>query len=395
MSISFPLNYALNMSNNFMNFQSSEAEQLSTHNIIFQDTENYFSDSFDISKVQDIVVGTINNETIDNINDAHYFVKPINKEKFIISKNIYIPPLLNLETIFNFMLEHIKLDNKIKSILDINNYSNNTILEKIMGQLIIKEDRRNKRADNNQKNNNVNFLKKKMGRKSKDDLSIPIHDKYAPDNIINKIKNILKKYLIIFINNIINKLYDQDKIIFILTTLHLPTNSNSKTIIKDIEYKSLSSIKKKDENLNLLNYNLRELLSFNLSERYKTIYEKEEDFSDYNKKIIEYILEDDNYQVLFTFIFKELKLENWLDIFIYKKELSDFPTFESLDINIKGIVINSLVRIEDFFKELNKQKDIYFVSFLLLIYNYKRYYMIKRGRKAKKIEKNKMIKKNR
>ena len=381
--MSFPSDYVLNMPNNIINFQSSEIEQLSTNNILFEDTENNYSDSFEISKVKGFV-DTINNETIDIINDDIYFIKQKNKDKFIISKSIYIPPLLNLVTIFNFMLEHIKIDNKIKKILNINCYTNNIILEKIMGQLIIKEDRRYKRLDNNTKDNSDNFLKKKIGRKRKDDISMPIHDKYAPDNIINKIKNILKKYLIIFVNNIINNLYDRDKIIFILTTLHLPINSNSRTIIKDIEHKSLSNIKKKDENLNLLNYNLRELLSFNLSERNKTIYKKEEDFSDYNKKIIKYLLEEDNYKVVFTFIFKELTLENWLDIFIYKIELNDFPTFKSLAHNIKGIIINSLVRIEDFFEELNNQKDIYFVSFLLLIYNYKRYYMIKRGRKARK-----------
>ena len=164
--MSFPSDYVLNMPNNIINFQSSEIEQLSTNNILFEDTENNYSDSFEISKVKGFV-DTINNETIDIINDDIYFIKQKNKDKFIISKSIYIPPLLNLVTIFNFMLEHIKIDNKIKKILNINCYTNNIILEKIMGQLIIKQDRRYKRLDNNTKDNSDNFLKKKLEEREK------------------------------------------------------------------------------------------------------------------------------------------------------------------------------------------------------------------------------------
>ena len=96
------------------------------------------------------------------------------------------------------------------------------------------------------------------------------------------------------------------------------------------------------------------------------------------------MMNDDKYKNLFYFVFIELKLENWLDIFIHQKKLIDFPLFNQLNYDMSRIVEKSLVRIEDFFDVLIKQGDIYFVCFLLLIYNYKRYYAIKRGRNREK-----------
>ena len=87
---------------------------------------------------------------------------------------------------------------KIKKILDIKRYENDGTLKNILEQLNIKINKRYTKSDKNIKNNN-NILKRNKGRKRKDDFSIPFHNKYAPDNIINKIKNILKKYLIIFV----------------------------------------------------------------------------------------------------------------------------------------------------------------------------------------------------
>ena len=65
-----------------------------------------------------------------------------------------------------------------------------------------------------------------------------------------------------------------------MSKLNLPIISKSTNLIKDIDHKSISNIKKKDENLQLLNYNLKDLLSFNLSSRYKMIKEGKKDFSD-------------------------------------------------------------------------------------------------------------------
>ena len=47
-----------------------------------------------------------------------------------------------------------------------------------------------------------------LGRKRKNDNSIKNHNKYSIDNIMIKIRNILKKYLILFVNNILTNLYN-------------------------------------------------------------------------------------------------------------------------------------------------------------------------------------------
>ena len=45
-----------------------------------------------------------------------------------------------------------------------------------------------------------------LGRKRKNDNSTRNHNKYSIDNIMIKIRNILKKYLILFVNNILANL---------------------------------------------------------------------------------------------------------------------------------------------------------------------------------------------
>ena len=91
---------------------------------------------------------------------------------------------------------------------------------------------------------------------------------------------------------------------------------------------------------------------------------------------------------LFNFIFRELKIEDWLNIFIHQKELNDFAAFNSLENSQKNIVEKSLVRIEEYFDELLNEGDIYFYCFILLIYNFKRYFVIKQERRCKKLKDN-------
>jgi hypothetical protein len=82
--------------------------------------------------------------------------------------------------------------------------------------------------------------------------------------------------------------------------------------------------------------------------------------------------------------FNKLKIEDWLNIFIHMKELNDFPSFNSLDSVNKKKIEDSLIRIEEVFNDLASEGNIYFYCFILLIYNYKRYYLIKQDRKSQK-----------
>ena len=55
-----------------------------------------------------------------------------------------------------------------------------------------------------------------------------------------------------------------------------------------------------------------------------------------------------------------------------------------MNYNDKIIIQNSLVTIETYLKELYEENDdAYFICFLLLIYNFRRYFSIKGDRKMK------------
>ena len=112
-----------------------------------------------------------------------------------------------------------------------------------------------------------------------------------------------------------------------MSELKFPANKTS-DLIKDVDYKSTANKKKRIENLILLNFSLKQLLSFDLSKRYKSIKQKSIQFLKFNQKIItEYLMNDNNHRAIFNFVLNELKIEDFLDIFIYKKELSDISSF--------------------------------------------------------------------
>ena len=287
-----------------------------------------------------------------------------------------VPKLLSDEDIFTTMKEKVNINKKIETTLYSLQNITNILIDKVKKEIEQTNYTRNKESIKKTK------LDLKLGRKTKNDYSIRSHNKYAPDNITNKIKNILKKYLIIFVNNVINSVYKKEQIIKILNKLNLPIH-NPNSVIKDIDHKSIANKKKKSDNLKLLDYKVKEFLSQNISCRYKNINKLE----NYNTIIIQSLLDDNKNEGnknLFNFIFNGIKIEDWLNIFTHQKELSDFPSFNSLGIKSKKIIEKSLVRIEDYFEELLDEGDIYFYCFILLIYNFKRYYLIKQGRRNKK-----------
>ena len=306
------------------------------------------------------------------------------KEKKCICFEAYraIPPILLREEISFIFKNKIGMNGKIQRILDTDLYQKNDIIENVKNQLIDKNFIKYKNY-NTEKNK---FINKKKGRKRNDDESIRSHNKYSPDNLINKIKTILKKYIINFVNKIINSLYTYQKKISIMTELNFAYKSFE--LIKDVDYHSIANKKKKRENLNLLNYSLKEFLSLDLSGKYKTITQNKRELLKLNEKIMTgYLLKDSENKDFFDFILNNLKFEDFLDLFIHRKELNDFPSFKLLNNNQKNIIEISLERIEVFleksFKENtdeNNGKDnndyVYFICFLLMIYNYRRYFSI-------------------
>ena len=288
------------------------------------------------------------------------------------------PALYSEEDIINLLQKKLDLTDEFKYYMSLNYYMYNTCIEKVKKDLNAKKDKRIRTNKIIKEKEEKNFL----GRKKKDDVSIRTHNKYSSDNIICKIKTTIKKHLINFINNIIHFTYTEREIEQILNKLNLPQNRSS-SIIKDIDYKSLVNIKSKKDNLFLLKLSINEFLSQNVSTRYRTFNKDYEEYSHINKSIIESFINDKEKQDLFQFVFNQINIGDFMDIFIYQKELNDFPFFNSLNEYKQMIIKKSLIRIEVIFQEI-KDEISYFFCFIFLIYNYRRYYLIKQERKRKK-----------
>lgn len=173
-----------------------------------------------------------NNNFYDNFKPIYGKGKELQKKNknnslFLIIKET--PPVLLKKDISYFLRNKMNLSKKIKDILDNKYYLKNNAIENIMKQLINNESTKNKKL--NKEIDNAN--KKKLGRKTINDETIRIHNKYSSDNIINKIKTILKKHIIIFVNNIIKSLYTSKQIKSILLELDFPINKVSE-LIKDV-----------------------------------------------------------------------------------------------------------------------------------------------------------------
>lgn len=377
--------------NSFVNNLFPENNSLNNHNSILLESDQYLLTHNDLNLDTEIPTKFDGNENtflkLFNKENLNLSYKNMEKSEFQTKSrsNLQIPleksisGILYEDDIIRIIQNKTNINEKIKNIFDsYSNIQNNDCLQNVKKVITERIDKRKKRINKEIKNEEIQF-----GRKKKDDLSIRNHNKYAPDNIINKIKNTIKKYLILFVNNIISSIYGVSKINEILTRLNLPKHA-SHALIKDIDYKSLAHKIRKKDNLDLLNFSIEKFLSHNVSTRYGKINKtKNGDLNKYNKIIIDYLLKDEKNKNIFNFLFKELNLEDWMDIFIHKKELNDLLSFYLLDSKQREIVEESFVRIDDFFQELSAEGDVYFFCFILLIFNYKRYYLVKQERKGK------------
>ena len=226
----------------------------------------------------------------------------------------------------------------------------------------------------------------KTGRKKKSDGTIRFHNKYSLDNLFNKAKNLINKSLIEFINIIINNIYTKKQIKVMFIELNIEKKkSNSKLIkvIKDNEYNFLKDKKKSNDILKLFSLTVKEYLCNEISTKYTNLP------NDYNEKVIKWLLKDVNNKEIFDFIFNRLKIEDWIDIFLYQKKLKDFFGFNSINKNSQKIIKENIIGIDYYFNEIyldnqGNEDKAYFHCFLLLIYNLRRYILIKEKRNCSK-----------
>ena len=203
-----------------------------------------------------------------------------------------------------------------------------------------------------------NYINKKRGRKITTNIINFIHDNMSPDNIIKKIKSKIFNLVLNFINN--------------LLYLHFKERKLLKT-----DYSYVNKMNQK-ENLEYLDMSLRDILSFDISKKYKFIFKNQKD---YNKKIIEQVEKLENTQTL-TFALN-LSLQDFMHIFCFIKKFEDFEKKENIDL---AALKNSFTYCDSILKEIYDYSDDYFAFFIFFIYNYKRWFSIKKKRNIIKKE---------
>ena len=222
-------------------------------------------------------------------------------------------------------------------------------------------------------------LKKKSGRKRKEDTSFSKHNKYSPDNIIKKIKTKILDYLLIFINESLNSVLDNNTIKSYLKIINKGEyeENNKANLIKYIDYELFINKMKKASNIDFLKMTLKEFLSKDISPKFTKIKKNA------NSIIIEDLSKQNN--EILDFIFN-LKLGDWLDVFLYKKE------FEIMNRNQIEIIMNSFQRVDKLLISICKEFDIKYMSiFIYCLYNFERWFLIKIGRNKKELTNNNHI----
>ncbi len=273
----------------------------------------------------------------------------------------------------NNLINKMNINEEMKNLLTLNAELDNEEIKKLRILLFMKDKKRMKKECIKK---NL-FISSKKGRKLKGDKSYSPHNKYTPDKIVNFIKTRLNDSLLLFLNKLICSIYSIDRINQMLSELHLKNDrksiDNSKVLIKNIRVNK----KNKLYNLKLLNLTIKDYISQDISPKNKKPH------SDYNRRIIQKLLDDEQNKHIFDFIFKDLKIEDWLDIFIYKKEIDNYINKNKLNICEINVIKENLIRIDNSFLEKPINDELYIKCFILMIYNYKRYLLMKEGRVLK------------
>ena len=134
--------------------------------------------------------------------------------------------------------------------------------------------------------------------------------------------------------------------------------------------------------MKLLDSSLQKYLSIEISAKYD-----ENNFpSNYNELIINKLLNDEKNKKIFQFILKGLNIEEYIDIFIHKKKLKDFPSYSLLRKEQKNLIKGNIGTIEKYINKIYQDDKKYFYCFSLIIYNFRKYITNKESRNRQKKE---------
>ena len=224
-------------------------------------------------------------------------------------------------------------------------------IEKIQEQYISKKDKesiylfeiKQKRKKREKFGLKVNI---KLGRKKNDDNIEGEHNKNTSDNIIKKCKRIFFSNIIDYINEYVN-LYK--------------INDNEQFELLKLDYDKYVSNLKKENEIKLFNTQLKDIASLEISDKYKSNKNK-----DINKIKIKSILEKEKNNKIINNLLN-LTFGEWIDIFSLKNKIDNNIEFYGLQ--------NSLKKIAEL------DNDEYFSRFIFYLFNYKRWFYNKKGRK--------------
>lgn len=295
-------------------------------------------------------------EKQDKINDSDEnklktSLVEINKESSQVqmSEEIKEPSNQNYfsENEINILIRQFNISKELKLNLLLEADTNFSTIQKIKRVLEMTRITRGKRIKLNLDYETIN----QRGRKLKQDETIRNHNQYSPDNIISKIINIIYESIFDFINNLINAVYNDEEKRNIFDELNLSklkSNKNLKQIIKKNNYDIRLNFRKKNEILKLLDSSLKDNLSIEISAKY----DKNNFPSNYNELIINKLLNEEKNKVIFQFILEGLKIEEYIDIFIHKKKLKDFPSYSLLSKEQKNLIKENIGTIEKYINKI-------------------------------------------
>ena len=371
-----------------INFDRAQADYYQIDDDTFENFENRLEDEFSFSNDNSELYmdekGILNikqNNTQQTIQDSTKTSS--NTDKIIVVTKQRKSSKIKFETKTNPILEeeinkiiinkmNINPEDKLKFLLDIN--------PKDIRILKIKDELINDESKGKYIEEKIAFKVENgqiLGIKRNDDSIESNRRKSKSDNIIKKIKNRIIDFLLSFVNKLINSLYSKDKINQILSKLNLPLiKSQNEDVLKKIDHKIVANHTNKSYNLKFLSFKLKDLLSKMNSERYSIP-------DNYNELIISELLKDDENKDIFNFVFNEIDIEAWLQIFTYQKELECYMKNSLANEEHELKLKENIVRIDEYLmKYLNSEKDdkIYYHCFLLLLYNFRIYLSNKKGR---------------
>ena len=256
-------------------------------------------------------------------------------------------------------ISKILTENSLNSILD--KFTKDEAIKKYESNMKLLNQKRKRNRNKSKEDENENEEEKKRGRKRKDDNTDRKHGKYAPDNIMKKIKSKFFEKIISFINRIVNKNNEESK----------------REIFKKLDYKYTNQMKQNID-LELLNLPLKDILKKDISPKYTNLNPNS------NKVNLEEILEKEKNDEILMFVLN-LSFREFIELFCLKKTLKDIESSKIIDCNMLQRLINNFPKIDSLLSDIsNKNDKTYLSHFIFHLYNYEQWFLSKIGRSSRK-----------